>query len=514
MSVRITITLPVGELGRLEKAVQAAAPGATEWRVARRSLDARQRRRLQWVLSVEIRQAGQGAFAPLGRAPTFRPADRGQAPVVIVGAGPAGLFAATALAEVGIPVEIVDRGAAFPARHLHVRDLRRDGRFNPESNYRFGLGGAGTYSDGKIFTRKRGPAMREVLARLAWLGEDDDYAVDARPHIGTNRLVPLLERLRRGLEDAGVVFRFDTRVDGLVVRKGRVRGVRTRAGDLDAAAVILAPGNASRDTFEWLDAAGVAMAPRDFAVGVRVEHPRELIDRIQHGALAGHPELEAAEYRLAFQVGDRGVYTFCMCPGGHVLPVPAEPDGLAINGMSHAARGSAWSNAALVVAVGPRDWEGEDVLAGMRFQRRLERAAAAAGGRRLPRPGPGPHRLPRRRFGDGAPDLQLPTGPHRRGPRRAPPSRDPGRAPGGPAPGGSSAGVHHRGGLRHRGGDHHRLPGPDPAERRPGIGVPPGAPSLRRGGRLRGGDHVLRRGRARRRTRRSARTGRVIQPPP
>jgi len=380
MNERITITLPVGDLGRLDAATRAAAPDAIAWRVARRSLDARRRRQLQWVLSMDVRRAGDPEFSPFGQAPSYREAGRDGPPVVIVGAGPAGLFAATALTEAGVPVEIIDRGAGFPKRHLHVRDLRRDGVFDPESNYRFGLGGAGTYSDGKIFTRKRGPAVREILARLAWLGEDDRYAVDARPHIGTKRLVPLLERLRAGLAEAGVAFRFDTWVEGLRVHQGRVRGVRTTAGDLDAAAVILAPGNAARDTFGWLDAAGVAMAARGFAVGVRVEHPRDLIDGIQHGAVAGHPELEAAEYRLAFQSGDRGVYTFCMCPGGHVLPVPAEADALAINGMSHAARASAWSNAALVTTVGPEDWDGSDVLAGVRFQQRLERAAHAAGG--------------------------------------------------------------------------------------------------------------------------------------
>ena len=410
MTNRIDIKLPVGELESLDNVVREAAPDAIEWRVARRSLDARQRRRLQWVLSIEVRRSGDGDFAPLGRPPSFAPPRPGAPPVIIVGAGPAGLFAATALAEAGIPVEILDRGAGFPARHEHVRDLRVSGQFNPESNYRFGLGGAGTYSDGKIFTRKRNPAAREVLARLAWLGHDDDFAVDARPHIGTNRLVPLLEELQRGLEEAGVVFHFDSRVDGLRIQEGKVQGVRTDAGDLDAAAVILAPGNGSRDTFEWLDSTGVAMAPRDFAVGVRVEHPRELIDLIQHGDLAGHPDLEAAEYRLAFQLGGRGVYTFCMCPGGHVLPVPAEPDALSVNGMSHAARSSAWSNAALVATVGPADWDGEDVLAGVRFQRRLEQAADAAGG--------GGYIAPGQRLTDflrGTPSRSLPNSSYRPG---------------------------------------------------------------------------------------------------
>jgi len=376
----ITISLPVGELGRLEAAVRDAAADATDWRVVRRSLDARRGRGPGWVLAVELRRAGDPDFTPLARAPELRTPRRDAPRVVIVGAGPAGLFAATALAEAGIPAEVLDRGADFSLRHRHVRDLRRYGVFNPESNYRFGLGGAGTYSDGKVFTRKRGRAAQEVLARLAWLVDDDDCAVDARPHIGTNRLIPLLKRLRGGLEEAGVAFRFGARVDGLVVREGRVRGVRTGAGDLDADAVVLAPGNASRDCFEWLDASGVTMTPRSFAVGVRVEHPRALIDRIQHRDFTGHPELGAAEYRLAFQVGDRGVHTFCMCPGGYVLPVPAEADGLAINGMSYAARGSAWSNAALVATVGPEDWDGEDVLAGVRFQRSLEQAAAVAGG--------------------------------------------------------------------------------------------------------------------------------------
>jgi len=379
MTDRITITLPVGSLGRLDQAVQDAAPDAVAWRVERRSLDARRARDLRWVLSVALRGPGDPGFEPIGQAPEYRSPRGDRPPVIVVGAGPAGLFAATALAEAGVPVEVLDRGADFPARHLHARDLRKIGRFDPESNFRFGLGGAGTYSDGKIFTRKRGPAMREVLARLAWLGEDDSYAVDARARIGTNRLVPLITRLRQGLEEAGVVFRFDTRMDKLLVRDGRVSGVRTPAGDLDAAAVVLAPGNAARTTFEWLAAAGVAMAPQNFSVGVRVEHPRALIDQIQHGSFAGHPELEAAEYRLAFQVGDRGVFTFCMCPGGHVLPVPAEPEALAVNGASNAARASAWSNAALVVTVSPRDWDGDDVLAGLRFQRGLERAAWDAG---------------------------------------------------------------------------------------------------------------------------------------
>ena len=380
MTDRITITLPVGSLGRLDLAVRDAAPGAVAWRLERRSLDARRARDLRWVLSVALRDPGDPGFEPIGRAPEYRSPRVDGPPVTVVGAGPAGLFAATALAEAGVSVEILDRGADFPARHFHVRDLRREGLFLAESNFRFGLGGAGTYSDGKIFTRKRGPAMREVLARLAWLGEDDRYAVDARAHVGTNRLAPLITRLRQGLEDAGVVFRFDTRMDELLIREGRVRGVRTTAGDLDATAVVLAPGNAARTTFEWLAEAGVAMAPQYFSVGVRVEHPRTLIDQIQHGTFAGHPELEAAEYRLAFQVGDRGVYTFCMCPGGHVLPVPAEPEALAVNGASNAARAAAWSNAALVVTVSPRDWDGDDVLAGLRFQRGLERAAWAAGG--------------------------------------------------------------------------------------------------------------------------------------
>ncbi|MBM4371070.1 MAG: FAD-dependent monooxygenase, partial [Deltaproteobacteria bacterium] len=358
MTDRLTLSLPVGALERLEATVRAAGVRGA-WRVARRSLDARRGRDPRWVLALDIAEPGEELPA-FTRAPSPREPRRRSPPVLVAGAGPAGLFAATALAEAGVPVEVLDRGEGFPARHFQARDLRLHGVFNPESNLRFGLGGAGTYSDGKLFTRKRGPRVEEVLARLAWLAGDEDLVVEAHPHVGTNRLIPLLERLRRALEDAGVRFRFGVRAEGLLLREGRVCGLRTTAGDLEAAAVILAPGNAARDTFAWLHRAGVALVSRPFAVGVRVEHPRALIDAIQYGAFAGHPELGAAEYRLAFPAGERGVFSFCMCPGGHVLPVPAEPGGLAVNGASHAARGSPFSNAALVVTTGPGDWGGGD----------------------------------------------------------------------------------------------------------------------------------------------------------
>ncbi len=321
--------------------------------------------------------------------PDLRPLVPGEAPIV-VGTGPAGLWAALRFVEAGQPCVILDRGGALHQRHRAVVGLRRYGRLDPESNLCFGEGGAGTYSDGKLYTRVRDPRVRRVYEDLVAFGAQPEILVDAHPHVGTNRLVRVLDALHAFLAHAGCEFRFGARVDGLLrAPDGRVRGVRLADGDeLPGSAVVLATGHSARDTYEWLHALGVPMAPKAFAIGARCEHPQGLIDDIQYGRHAGHPELEAAAYAVTAQVGPRGVYSFCMCPGGFVIPTPTETEHLNVNGMSNASRGSPFANSALVVTVEPQDFWIErpgdlahhGPLAGLAFQRHIEATAYLAGG--------------------------------------------------------------------------------------------------------------------------------------
>jgi hypothetical protein len=385
--------------------------------VRRRSLDARRGRPIRRVYTVEVLRAGE-ASAPTPRPaprplPAARAADR--PPPVVVGCGPAGLFAALAFVERGLPCVLLDRGRVVEERHRDVHALRQRGALDPESNVCFGEGGAGTYSDGKLYTRKRGPEVQEVLERFVAHGADPDIAVEAHPHIGSNRLARIVATMRAALVARGAAVRFGARVDGLDVRDGRVRGVRLADGErVAASAVVLACGHAARDVYAWLANGGVALQPKGFAVGFRVEHPQPLIDRIQYGREAGHPALPAAEYRLARTDGGRGVYSFCMCPGGYVVPTPVEPGHLAINGMSNHRRGSPWANSAIVVSVEAAELPGLGAssephrgggpLAGVAFQRTLEAAAFERGG--------GGYRAPAQRLTDflaGRPGGELPA---------------------------------------------------------------------------------------------------------
>jgi len=356
------------------------------------SLDARGKRPRR-VYTVAVWLVGEEV--PPDTPPTPRLAARvhplvpGRAPV-IVGTGPAGLWAALRLLEAGEPSILLERGARMDRRHRAVVGLRRRGRLDPETNLCFGEGGAGTYSDGKLYTRKRDPLVRRVYEDLVAFGAPPEVLTDAHPHVGTNRIIRVVEEIRRFLLEHGCQIRFDARVDGLLRdARGRVAGVRLADGaDVAGSSVILATGHSARDTYAWLHAAGVPLVPKPFAVGARVEHPQGLIDRIQYGRHAGHPALGAASYALKGQVGGRGVYSFCMCPGGFVIPTPTEPGHLNVNGMSSSTRGSRWANSALVVTVEPADFWLErpgdlahrGPLAGLDFQRALERAAFRGGG--------------------------------------------------------------------------------------------------------------------------------------
>jgi hypothetical protein len=307
---------------------------------------------------------------------------------VIIGGGPAGLFCAYELARAGVQAVIVDRGKPVQARRRDLKGLTQHGRVDPDSNYCYGEGGAGTYSDGKLYTRshKRGD-VRDVIEVLAVHGAPHEILVDARPHIGSNKLPKVITALRERLEHVGSTIRFGARATELVVRDGRAIGVRLADGDeVIGRAVVAATGHSARDVHELLERAGVRLEAKPFAMGVRIEHPQPLIDQIQYGRAAGHPKLPASSYKLAFTPSDgRGAFSFCMCPGGWIVPAATEPDGVVVNGMSLSRRDSPYANSGLVVSIELADLARLHV-SGVELQRGLERAAALAGGGELRAP--------------------------------------------------------------------------------------------------------------------------------
>ena len=321
---------------------------------------------------------------PLG-APEPREVDR-NARILIVGDGPCGLFCAYELARHGIGSVVLDRGKPVQPRRRDLKGLTQHGRVDEDSNYCFGEGGAGTYSDGKLYTRshKRGD-VRDVLEVLAVHGAPERILVDARPHIGSNKLPKVITAMREHLEGLGVQFLFDARVTGIRRNaRGHVQGVTLADGrEIPCDALVMATGHSARDIYEILDAAGVRLVPKGFALGVRIEHPQPLINRIQYGRFANHPRLPNAAYRIAYTEGERGVFSFCMCPGGFIVPAATERDGLVVNGMSLSRRDSPFANSGLVVSVEPSDLAPLGLtgpLAGIAFQRLIERSAKRAGG--------------------------------------------------------------------------------------------------------------------------------------
>ena len=348
----------------------------------KRSIDARRGRvKFHVILGVK------GPDEPVGGAPLK---DVTGEPVIIIGGGPAGLFCAYELARAGVRSVVLDRGKDVQARRRDLKGLTQHGKVDPDSNYCFGEGGAGTYSDGKLYTRshKRGD-VRDVIEILALHGAPADILVDARPHIGSNKLPKVITAIREALEKAGSSVRFGARVTELVTRDGVAIGVRLASGEeLLGRSVVAATGHSARDVHGLLAAAGVRLEAKPFAMGVRIEHPQPLIDKIQYGRVGQprHPKLPAAAYRLAFTPSDgRGAFSFCMCPGGWIVPASTEQDGLVVNGMSLSRRDSPYANSGLVVAVELADLARLNI-SGVELQRRLEQAAAKAGGGELRAP--------------------------------------------------------------------------------------------------------------------------------
>ncbi len=377
--------------------------------ILRKALDARKGFPLGYRLAVQLfrkheqptallsSQASQAGAGPSDSAdPQGLPPPRRARPglrVAIVGSGPAGTFAALRLSAAGAQVIVLEQGKPVQPRRRDLALLTR-GQLNPTSNYCFGEGGAGTFSDGKLYTRtKDKAAVRETLLVLVHHGADPQIAVESRPHIGSNRLPQILSALREDLIRRGVEYLFEETVSDLLVsamQPDRLAGVRCASGrEVAADAVVLCVGHSARPMYQILVRRGVALVPKAFAVGVRIEHPQPLIDEIQYGRAAGHPALPAAFYHLTASCAGRGVYSFCMCPGGWVVPSSTEDQGICVNGMSLSRRDSPFANSALVVSVEPTDFgailasaggAGDDPLAGVAFQRELEQRAFRLGG--------------------------------------------------------------------------------------------------------------------------------------
>ena len=364
------------------------------YRVVRRSIDARSRT-IRINLKIEV---FFGEEVPLPVIPPihFYHTDSEKA-VIIIGAGPAGLFAALCLLESGIKPIIIERGKTVRERRRDIAMLNKEHIVNPDSNYCFGEGGAGTYSDGKLYTRstKRGD-VHKVLQLLVQHGAGEEILIDAHPHIGTNKLPQIIESIRQTILSCGGEIRFETRLKDLVVKENQVKGIITQSvtsGDeteVETEQVILATGHSARDIFELLFRKNILISTKPFAMGVRVEHPQELIDGIQYHChnkkevTEQRKFLPAASYSLVHQVNGRGVYSFCMCPGGIIAPCATSPGEIVVNGWSPSKRNNPFANSGIVVGIELEDlkkFSAYKELAGLHYQKSIERMAFEAGGK-------------------------------------------------------------------------------------------------------------------------------------
>lgn len=345
--------------------------------VTRRSIDARSRRP-KFVCQVCI---GDAPAEPEGSI--FCPQKLGTSRVAIVGAGPAGYFAALTLLEKGIKPIVLERGKDVTARRYDLKKIQADGIVDPHSNYCFGEGGAGTYSDGKLYTRatKRGNVKR-ILNLFIENGANPDIRIDAHPHLGSNMLPKIVQNMRNAIEAAGGEIHFGAHVTDLIKSNDTVKGVVLASGEKIAAdAVILATGHSARDIFHMLIRNNVPVEAKPFALGVRIEHPQSLIDQIFYHQSPRHTNLPAASYRITTQVDNRGVFSFCMCPGGFIVPASTAPGELVLNGMSMSSRSAPFANAGLVVEIRHEDVGGapNDPLAALAYQAQVEKDMFEAG---------------------------------------------------------------------------------------------------------------------------------------
>ena len=398
-NIKTPLSFPLSELPGVVSEILKASEPFSRFRIVKKAVDARSRTQAFFVYTVELETPEEARIlaekpypfvekAAVTENLTIPHCQKENLRPMIIGSGPAGMFAGLVLAKAGLRPLIIERGRPVLQRQKDVETFWKSGRLNPDSNVQFGEGGAGTFSDGKLMTGiKKDCYTTEVFAELVAAGAPEDILYLAKPHLGTDKLALIVPKIREKIVALGGEYLFENRLEDLVIKNGKLQAVQIKKPDGSLAEypvreMILAIGHSARDTFEMLYKRQIPLVPKAFSVGARIEHPQKLIDKAVYHAFAGHPELGAADYKLSVHLPNgRSLYTFCMCPGGVVVPAASEPERVVTNGMSYYARDKKNANSALLVGVTPEDFGGSHPLQGMYWQRELEHKAYLAGGK-------------------------------------------------------------------------------------------------------------------------------------